>query len=691
MEYNPFAEILRATDNHIEDSINTERTIRNSCNNLDNLDNDRDVCISLANTLNSSGRKTNNGKSNSYYSNSANSANSSINANSSIINCLTTPSKFSSPNYRSSSVRKRSEKENSSHHTPSNNNTNRAAHSGTSASIRKATNSKNAATNQKVSNNNIKKSEIDNEVHLLLSKLEGLIGKFDDSAIIDKLNKITSSKNQHTAKKPITVNNCTKDVISSADTFREVITDSHEKDRNIKHQYQKSNSLHFSSSMSSTRYSLGVNRFSAQAGAMDPLRFTSSIGFNRKLSCLAETLPMNSLQDLNCTASTENLLFTQFCTVSVNKEILSGNRPLDRSSYQPVQLCDTFPLPATAAASFCPQFSFPFGAKMSLVRRKQAKYLLDSSYDKMHIMQFTDENASVLYACFLIVNDIVDDPSDSRLRERMTELSTLVSAANIIKSYIRFYLYRRRKTFLEKSKELSNAKKSTEHSAPEVAKVNSLFSVFRSHWTAKRKDEMTPNETKLTSEVLTKSSEKSKKRNLMDRFRGKSTKRHKSSTSSSNSMASTLSDHSNTIKQYSSADSQDTQRRDSNNRYSDHNETEYFDTCSVYSDHSSFPIRKQMSVSSDSILRSDSGDHTDSGKFQKNNERNKASDKYYGEQDLVVNKYTFEAMENYDFYTDMVVLTQKAYCIVSQKPLHVVFFKVRSSLFCDTHFIRYHI
>lgn len=182
------------------------------------------------------------------------------------------------------------------------------------------------------------------------------------------------------------------------------------------------------------RYSFGVSRFSLPGRLSVDTRRLSLCDLGR-LSPSAESpqIVERGLED-----DTTN--FFEFCSVGVDRAILSGYDLPQRSSLQPPQLLDLFPIrDPSMPASVIPQiadYCFPFGVQLQLVPEHDAAALRSSPpRDEYHILQFTDAIGAQTFACCLTVTELIDAPN-AVVVENLAELRDLEEAADTLKRFL---------------------------------------------------------------------------------------------------------------------------------------------------------------------------------------------------------------------------------------------------------------
>lgn len=393
-----------------------------------------------------------------------------------------------------------------------------------------------------------------NEVHQLIKQLQNIIGNFDTSEIFDILanlsndnntcsklennnndkyvNNVKFDKNLINDKKLFTLDEGELSSPESDNLYKQHINNYHPSIRSIpeienNNIYRKSSNIHNnltsipSSSSSnnnrkslsyhgytqvvdgnnilyreSSRYSLGVNRFSMSASklSMDTLNYinkdkilnassrtpsktsVSSVisstiqqqqqsqrqSNNKSEYNLNPKEPLNNTQiiddnhNLTTTYNTNisNELFTEFCEIGVSAKILDGIDILRMSTLQPTMILDSYPEKPFALINNIHEYCFPNGAQLNYCTKKEFDVLRNTSSStnslKYQIMQYTDESHTTFYAASIISIEPLYDISLA-LITNLNDLMEFIAAANIIKRHIRYYLFRSKRRI---SKEL---------------------------------------------------------------------------------------------------------------------------------------------------------------------------------------------------------------------------------------------
>jgi len=261
----------------------------------------------------------------------------------------------------------------------------------------------------------------------------------------------------------------------------------------------------------SSRYSLGSNRFSTRArqlsiGTLNYVGGNKLLRTNTKQSVLSpdpyacmspnklvrgNTLGLGSVSmdtpPSNFSAKSHGpeieldrgpANFVEFCVVGVESALLSGEKPLEVSSLQPTEVISMFPIdPCTdAVVGNIHEYCFPFGAELRSVTRRELDQLSVTantthavgggknsgktshqplfgqpapssvgSIPGLHyqIMQFTDSTGVVFYAVCVVSTEPVEIVSPE-LQCNLEELQNSVAAANIIKRYLAYFVHRKK-------------------------------------------------------------------------------------------------------------------------------------------------------------------------------------------------------------------------------------------------------
>ena len=194
-----------------------------------------------------------------------------------------------------------------------------------------------------------------------------------------------------------------------------------------------------------SRYSFGVSRFSLPGRLSIDTRRLSLCDL-RRMSPTSRSPHKDGLREaqheVKGTQDVGTANFFEFCSVGVDRAILSGYDLPQRSSLQPPQLLDIFPIrpEIQPAASVIPQiadYCFPFGVQLQLVPEKDAAALRASPpRDAYHILQFTDAVGAQTFACCLTVTELIDAPNDVVV-ENLAELADLEAASDVLKRFLR--------------------------------------------------------------------------------------------------------------------------------------------------------------------------------------------------------------------------------------------------------------
>jgi len=340
------------------------------------------------------------------------------------------------------------------------------------------------------------------EITFLVDRLRQLVGDFDtSSAILNSALSPTSQSTFMSQASPVGSLNATTDhgSLLSHTTDDNTILLNHyptlkklkniDRDHSYPHSLSQTDNLSFthvhgfasdtySSSNSSSvyeryssRYSLGVNRFSSTASKISSGTL-SYINKDKLLNSSTRTpskLPntLSSRSSSNYTFSgegyasalsssktevmdtmhptTEIPIFEEFYEIGISANILHGVEQLRVSSLQPTEITSLHPERNVPIIHNLNEYCFPDGARLQYCSQKELSDLENSVASlRYQIMQFTDESNSTYYATCIISTE----PLYSVRYELMRNLDGLmefVAAINVIKRYIRFFIYKKKR------------------------------------------------------------------------------------------------------------------------------------------------------------------------------------------------------------------------------------------------------
>lgn len=196
------------------------------------------------------------------------------------------------------------------------------------------------------------------------------------------------------------------------------------------------------------RYSLGVNRFSLPGRmSIDTRRMSLS---EIEGNCRGGLSPLKSgalfaagkCADVPGPRDGFDGNFLEFCAVGVDRAVLSGFEPPQRTHLQPSQLLDLFPARDPACPSpiieTISDYCFPYGTVMRLVSGQEEIDRIEQApiRDAFHVMQFMDATGNPTFASCLTVTELIDPPNEVVV-ENLTELKSMEHACDTIKRFLR--------------------------------------------------------------------------------------------------------------------------------------------------------------------------------------------------------------------------------------------------------------
>lgn len=326
------------------------------------------------------------------------------------------------------------------------------------------------------------------EITFLVDRLRQLVGDFDtSSAILNSALSPTSQSTFMSQASPVGSLNTTDDntILNHYPTLKKL--KNIDRDHSSPHSLSQADHLSFthvhgfastcSSSNSSSvyerysRYSLGVNRFSSTASKIssgtlsyinkdkllnsstrtpskvpNTLSYRSSSnytfygeGSNSALSSI-KTEAMNTIHP-----TTKIPIFEEFYEIGISANILHGVEQLRVSSLQPTEITSLHPDIVVPIIHNLNEYCFPDGARLQYCSQKELSDLENNVASlRYQIMQFTDDSNSTYYATCIISTE----PLYSVRYELMRNLDGLmefVAAINVIKRYIRFFIYKKKR------------------------------------------------------------------------------------------------------------------------------------------------------------------------------------------------------------------------------------------------------
>ena len=133
--------------------------------------------------------------------------------------------------------------------------------------------------------------------------------------------------------------------------------------------------------------------------------------------------------------------FLGFYMIGVERSIFSGDKVPTTSRYQPAEILSRFPLENNSFMESIADFAFPLGAYLHLTpSRAYAKSLLQKNPTQYHILQFSDSLGTPSFACCLTVTRAIrlslKNMNHKRVISRLQPILTRAYARQII---IRFF------------------------------------------------------------------------------------------------------------------------------------------------------------------------------------------------------------------------------------------------------------
>eukprot|EP01032_Pedospumella_encystans_P020059 gene20059-22797_t len=352
--------------------------------------------------------------------------------------------------------------------------------------------------------------EVEDEVYSLISRLRQLVGDIDSQPILDqlrtKLDKEKATKvseeeppkalrietDDRSAGKP---KQNTRFTLPSPLIIKEKAVWEERPDSPIASAGPAEGPFQRPSLSSTSRYSLGQNRFSLRAqeisadtlnyvngskllrnttrSAMmtpDPYAFISPVAadtakkhfsFNMSAKSSSITPPSKT--------STQTTNFAEFCVIGVENDMLVGLKSLENSSLQPTEVIDLYPGEASRAAIVgnLNEYCFPYGAELKYMTHKDLENLKAISQVpstakpgtsfhnssnafglQFQIMQFTDVHSVVYYATCVISPEPLEHVCPT-LQANMHNLLNLIAASNTIKRYLAYFVHRKKQALNE--------------------------------------------------------------------------------------------------------------------------------------------------------------------------------------------------------------------------------------------------
>lgn len=355
------------------------------------------------------------------------------------------------------------------------------------------------------------------EVYALLFRLKQIVGDVDMKPVLDKVNELREkNKNKvekiipNTSFKQLNIQDksngkiktahfaLTSPVIMNRPAEDNLWDSNNTLDEDIESGATTARSTKYS------RYSLGSNRFSLKArqislgtlnyvggnkllrpqtrpslASPDPYAFMSPNKLAKSRSLSADALAAASLDESFHTHNIGDENFVEFCVVGVQSDILNGLKSLENTSLQPTERLDVFPVDREAVVGNLHEYCFPYGAELKYVTRKDLDRLsvglpstarhskprsqMNTTDHRIHhhsrhhppsstgsvvglqyqIMQFTDAEGVTYYAVCVISDEPVEQVGEA-LQTNMDALQNSIAASNTIKRYLAYYSHKKK-------------------------------------------------------------------------------------------------------------------------------------------------------------------------------------------------------------------------------------------------------
>jgi hypothetical protein len=346
----------------------------------------------------------------------------------------------------------------------------------------------------------------DDEVYSLLSRLQQILGDIDTGPILEKLSQRHGKGNNNSAIEASSESrimpNLSFKLVDAKKNGKErtarfalsspVIINNQEAGKHVSYSDPtdyNTEDLGGESTKSTartrfSRYSLGSNRFSARARQLslgtlnyvgnkkllrsdsrqslsspDPYAVMSPSKAGKHPQPLAGTL--DGAVD-ECPMPSGNLLmrnnpnFAEFCVIGIQADMINGLKSLENSTLQPTEVLHMYPIDPSreAVVSNLHEYCFPYGAELKFATHRDLDQLKCGSPSRMgssnnshglkyQIMQFTDAAGVVYYAVCVIGCEPIEQVNADLMRN-MAVVQNSIAASDAIKRYIRAYLYRRK-------------------------------------------------------------------------------------------------------------------------------------------------------------------------------------------------------------------------------------------------------
>jgi len=201
----------------------------------------------------------------------------------------------------------------------------------------------------------------------------------------------------------------------------------------------------------------------------DPYAFMSPVGGDKAKKHFSFEVSDENTPKTPLSKSSKASNFAEFCVIGVQNDMLNGIKSLENSSLQPTEVIDLFPseLDRVAIVGNLNEYCFPYGAELKFVTHNELEDLKHISYPansarpgtsfhnssssygmQFQIMQFTDVNSVVYYATCVISPEPLEQVSPV-LQQNMSALQNLVAASNTIKRYLAYFVHRRKQALNE--------------------------------------------------------------------------------------------------------------------------------------------------------------------------------------------------------------------------------------------------
>eukprot|EP01039_Chlorochromonas_danica_P002487 gene2487-2725_t len=155
--------------------------------------------------------------------------------------------------------------------------------------------------------------------------------------------------------------------------------------------------------------------------------------------------------------------FVQFCVVDIEPELITGRKTLNQAHFQPTRSVYQFPENTPPIVDNLHEYCFPHGARLERVKlsqwrlaeggvqeRVQANPMRskrgsnnDRFGSRYQLLQFTDATNRVYHACCLITTSRLTSPTPILLKQ-LEEIEKAIIAANTIKHKLKTYVQRKR-------------------------------------------------------------------------------------------------------------------------------------------------------------------------------------------------------------------------------------------------------